>query len=348
MLILGLISCSDRGQIINKILDNFIDGSPKELFKVWHHIYERSYALDTQEAKDRFANFKANLKEIREHNAQDLPYKLGINQFSDMTKEEFKAKYATYKKISDEEFEKLVKELNMTPAFLEDDDDDLTKRNLAKTAVDHSKFYLSARNQGQCGSCWTFSTAGAVEGNLGKKSGKPINYLSTQQLVDCDTSNKGCHGGSFTSAFTYIKNKGLQFDKDYPYKASEGSCKYSSSKATNKMKSFEYCKINSSSSATKCSIDKVYALLVRGPISVAIDGSVIQNYKSGIFSGKCYEDNHAVILVGYAVDAKSGEYWIVRNSWGTTWGEQGYIRVRVSDSNKNSCYVTSEAFLPIL
>jgi len=92
MLILGLISCTDRSQIINKILDNFIDGSPKELFKVWHHIYERSYALDTQEAKDRFANFKANLKEIREHNAQDLSYKLGINQFSDMTNAEFTAK----------------------------------------------------------------------------------------------------------------------------------------------------------------------------------------------------------------------------------------------------------------
>jgi len=347
MVILGIISCTQRSEIIHKILDNFIDGSPKELFKVWHHLYERSYTLDTQEAKDRFATFKANLKEIREHNAQDLPYKLGLNQFSDMTKAEFKAKFTTEKEIPDEDFEKLVKELEMTPAFLEDDDDDLTKRNLAKNPINHSKFYNAARSQEQCGSCWAFSTAGAVEGGLGKKAGKPINYLSTQQLVDCDKQNDGCDGGALVYAFDYMKKNGVMFDKDYAYKGSQGSCKYSSSKATNKIKGVEYCKTKSSSK-NPCSIEKVYNLLVRGPLSVVIDADAIEKYKSGIFTGKCSKSNHAVILVGYAVDPKSGEYWIVRNSWGADWGEKGYIRVKVSESNKSSCFLTYEAFLPLL
>jgi len=346
MAIMGVIASTDRNQIINKILDNFIEGSPKELFKVWHHLYERSYALDTQEAKDRFANFKDNLKEIREHNAQDLPYKLGVNQFSDMTKAEFKSKMLTKKVIRGEELDKILKELQMTPAFLEDDDDDLTKRNLARNPINYSTFFPTVRNQGNCGSCWTFSTAGAVEGNFGKKAGKAINYLSTQQLVDCDTSNNGCDGGMFPGAFEYIKTNGLEFDKDYPYKASVGTCRYSSSLATNRVTGYQYC--TNYSSTPNCSIDKVYGLLSQGPLSVGIDGSSIQSYYKGVFSAKCSEDNHAVILAGYGVDTKSGEYWLVRNSWGTGWGEAGYIRVKINDKNRYSCFVNNEAFLPVV
>ncbi|MFM7850814.1 MAG: C1 family peptidase, partial [Flammeovirgaceae bacterium] len=165
----------------------------------------------------------------------------------------------------------------------EDDDDDLTKRNLANNPINHRNLFNIARNQGRCGSCWAFATTGVIEGNLSKKSGKLIKYLSPQQLVDCDTKNSGCNGGSYSSAFEYVKAKGLEFDVDYPYKAREGSCKYSSSLSTNKVTGWKYCASYSSSS--KCSFDKVYALLVSGPLAVAIDGSVIQNYKSGIFTG---------------------------------------------------------------
>jgi C1A family cysteine protease len=347
MAIMGVISSTDRNQIIKKILENFTEGSPKELFKVWHHVYERSYALDTQEAKNRFAIFKANLKEIREHNAKNLPYKLGINQFSDMSKAEFRAKMLTKKVIKGEELDRILKELQMTPAFLEDDDDDLTKRNLARNPIDYTNFFPAARDQGNCGSCWTFSTSGAVEGNFGKKAGKPINYLSTQQLVDCDKSNNGCEGGMFPGAFAYVKKNGVEFDKDYPYKAAVGKCKYNAKLATNKVTGFQFC--SNYSNGKNCSVDKVYGLLAQGPLSVGIDGTEIQSYTSGLFTASCSEDNHAVILVGFGVDQKSNsEYWLVRNSWGTGWGEAGYIKIAINDNNNFSCYVNNEAFLPVV
>jgi C1A family cysteine protease len=347
--IFGVIASSGEHVMTNKILENFMEGSPKELFKVWHFLHEKTYTLDTQEARERFAAFKANLKLIKEHNAQNSDYKLGLNEFSDMSNTEFTAKMCTKKVVKGAELEKLISDLNMKPAnFLEEDDDDLTKRNLAYANIDHSAFFNTARNQGNCGSCWAFSTAGTIEGFLAKnKYNSKMNYLSTQQLVDCDTGNYGCNGGNFGPAYAYVQTNGLQYDTTYVYTQIKSSCKYNKTYATNTIRGFTYC--SNYGTTNPCTVDKVYNLLRNGPVSVGIDGSVIQSYIGGIYTGLCSADNHAVILVGYGYDTVAlKEYWLVRNSWGSNWGLTGYIKIHNNPNNKNSCYVANEGYQPTL
>ena len=165
-------------------------------------------------------------------------------------------------------------------------------------------------------------------------------------MVDCGTSNGGCKGGLVDGAFAYSRNYGLESDSAYPYKAVKRTCAYSAALATNKIAGFKYC--SNYGGITACNADVVYNLLTSGPLSVGIDGSVIQSYISGIFTKACSSDNHAVVLAGHGIDTTNGEYWIVRNSWGTTWGENGYIRVKINESNKYSCFVNNEALLPIV
>ena len=332
----------DHSEQITKILDSFSNSSPKELFKIWHLIFKRDYTFDSEEAKLRFRNFKMHLALIKEINSKDLGYTFGLNQFSDMSAEEFEKTYLTRRPNLN--LEKDLNELNQNLGFIAlnpDDDDDLTKRNL-QSNIDYTPLFLAARNQGNCGSCWTFSSAGAIEGNYAKKTGRPVAYLSTQQLVDCDRGNGGCNGGDMMKAYNYVQKAGLMSEADYKYTAKEGSCKYSSSKAVNKIKGYDYC---SNYGSKKCTTEIFYALLARGPLGVGIDGDVIQVYKSGIYKGSCNLDNHAVVAVGYG-SSGSSYYWIVRNSWGASWGEKGYIRVQGNIKNKYSCFVENEGTLP--
>jgi len=328
-----------------------MNGSPKDLFKVWHYVYEKTYSLDTQEAKDRFRAFKDNLKFIREHNAKNLEYKLGLNQFSDMTHAEYKEKMCTKKVVKGEEFDKLVETSKFNPVK-DDDDDDLTKRRFLAGLdnIDYRNFYNSARNQGNCGCCWAFATAGAVEGAYGLKNGMTYNYLSPQHLVDCDKNNNGCNGGNSLYAYRYVATNGIHFESFYPYQGKVGICKYSNEQPLNLISSYSYCSNYSNNSERKCNFQKVYDLLKNGPGTIGIDASSreFNMYSSGIFSAQCSADNHAVILVGFGTDSNGTQYWVVRNTWGENWGEKGYIRVKVDESNNYSCFVTNEVIVPIL
>jgi len=232
-----------------------------------------------------------------------------------------------------------------------EDDDDLTKRNLSSlTAIDYRKYFLAIRNQGQCGDCWAFAATGAVEGNLGKKGGKPISgYLSPQQLCDCSTADYGCNGGYLDAPLAYIQQSGVEPDVNYPYTAVQGTCKYNSSLAKQKITGYSFCSNYYTSATYQCNFTKIYNLLTQGPISVGIDGgtSGFQFYTSGIFSGACTENDHAVILVGYGVSGTT-QYWIVRNHWGPYWGMSGYIEVQVNEANNYSCFVELEGYLPLV
>ena len=336
----------DHSKVINGILNQFMDSSPKELFKVWHLVFDRQYTFDSEQAKLKFKNFKENLKIIKETNAKNLGYSLGLNQFSDITNAEFKNMMC--RRIPSGQIGKNIDQFNKDSNFLtEDDDDDLTKRNLEiLSPIDHSKWFGVPRNQGQCGSCWAFAAAGAIEGNNSLKLRKVVPYVSTQQLVDCDKGNSGCDSGKSFKAYDYTKKNGIMNDSDYTYKAKRGTCAYSALKPLTHVSGYQYC---SNYTDLKCTVDKVSALLQKGPLSVGIDGGTneFQSYKSGIFSAKCSNDNHTVILVGYGVEA-SKQYWLVRNSWGTTWGMNGYIKVAVNPSNSNSCYVDNEGVLPLI
>jgi len=342
------VSAYENSAITKKILGAFTDGSPKALFKVWHFLYERTYTFDSEEARNRYAIFKAKLKLIKEHNAKNLSYKLGLNQFSDMDITEFKEKMCTKQVLQGDELDKFISETQSESfKFLEDDDDDLTKRNLGYNPIDYKQFFGEARNQGNCGGCWAFSTLAAIEGVIGKSRNQAGRFLSTQQLIDCDKSNRGCNGGVFGNAFNYIVKNGVEFDSDYGYIAKRQICKYNKSLALSKIKGFKYC--SNYSSRSKCSVDIVYNMLRLGPLSVGIDAGTddFGSYESGILDTKCSNDNHAVVLTGYGIE-NGREYWIIRNSWSSGWGENGYVRVARNDSNKNSCFVNNEAWLPLI
>ena len=245
-----------------------------------------------------------------------------------------------------ESFNKMVRNLREEGYFdrnADEDDNQTDSVGAFETAVDWTSNFGAARNQKSCGSCWAFSTLGMVEGRISQKTGTITPYLSTQQLVDCDTVDKGCNGGWFSNALKYVLANGVVKDSDYPYTAVKATtCKVPTTAPRTKISKFDYC--TNTIGTYACTEDKVFTRLTTGSQAIAIDGSVIQSYRSGVFTGSCTTMNHGVVLVGAGTDATTGlQYWKVRNSWGT-WGENGYIRVGRNLANNSNCFITKHAF----
>jgi len=205
-----------------------------------------------------------------------------------------------------------------------------------KGAVTHIK------NQQQCGSCWSFSTTGSTEG-CHFITTKKLVALSEQNLMDCSTSegNQGCDGGLMTQAMDYIiSNKGVDTEKSYPYTAEDGTCHFSKANIGATLKS--YTNVNTGDE------NDLQAKVYLGPTSVAIDASQssFQFYNSGVYSDpdcSTSQLDHGVLAVGWGTDSGSA-YWIVKNSWGTDWGQQGYIWM--SRNKNNQCGIATMATLP--
>jgi C1A family cysteine protease len=206
-------------------------------------------------------------------------------------------------------------------------------------------YVTPVKNQGSCGSCWTFSAVGAMDGAVFKKTGKLPNF-SEQNLVDCVTASSGCNGGWMTDAYDYnIKNAGQNNGTTYPYLAKQQtSCKYVAGAATNAGKVSSYNYTNQDDE-----VDIKAKLATVGPIAIAIDASAttLQNYVSGVYTCTNFTAvNHGVLLVGYGTDTTTTpakDYYIVKNSWGTGWGEQGYIRIIRNKGMAPSCGLTTYA-----
>jgi C1A family cysteine protease len=304
------------------------------LFKNWVKQHSKQY--HPEEFMPRYDNFKENLEFVKEHNLKNTSFKLSVNHFADMTQEEFRAKYLGYKMV-DRSF---LRGKN-TPVEL----------NQVRVALPSSVDWNSAgavtpvKNQGQCGSCWAFSTTGATEGAwfLAKNS---LVSLSEQQLVDCSGAqgNQGCNGGLMDQAFQYIiSNGGLCSEADYPYTGQDGTCNTSCKKVVTISK-FVDVKVNDETALQTASAQQ--------PIAIAIeaDQSVFQFYSSGVLDDASCGVNldHGVLLTGYGTDSGK-DYWTVKNSWGASWGAAGYIKIvrNVNGNWARQCGLTSDPSYPV-
>jgi len=197
------------------------------------------------------------------------------------------------------------------------------------------------KNQGSCGSCWAFSTTGAVEGAVQIATGT-LPDLSEQELVDCSTSfgNNGCGGGLMEDGFEWImNNSGICSESSYPYDGKDETCH-----SCNNVASINGClKVPADEHSLKLAVSK-------GPVAIAIEADQMgfQFYKSGVFDGRCGDSlDHGVLLVGYGTE-DGKDYWKVKNSWGTTWGDAGYIKIARTDSSDSTglCGIAMEASYP--
>ena len=286
------------------------------------------------EKEKRFEIFKDNLRFIDEHNADESrSYRVGLNRFADLTNEEYRATYLGTKKpkkisMKSDRYAPRVGE--QLPEFVDWRE---------KGAVGPVK------DQESCGSCWAFSAVAAVEGINQIVTGDMI-VLSEQELVDCDTTyNEGCNGGLMDYAFEFIiNNGGIDTEEDYPYTGRDGTCDtYRKNAKVVSIDSYEDVPSNNEVALKKA--------VATQPVSVAIEagGRAFQFYNSGIFDGSCGTQlDHGVTAVGYGTE-NGKDYWIVKNSWGGSWGEAGYIKMarNLANAATGKCGIAMEASYPI-
>jgi len=284
----------------------------------------------------KYATFKTNVDFIEKWNAADNTHTVAMNEFGDLTAAEFGAIYNGYKpKAGKVRGGQPMAEALLTQAM------PTTVDWRTKGAV------TSIKNQGQCGSCWSFSTTGSVEGQHLLSGQGSLVGLSEQNLMDCSSSygNDGCDGGLMDDAFQYIiANNGIELESDYPYTAEDGStCNYDVSDRGACIEN--YVDVPSGNEAALTS-----AIATIGPISVAIDAShsSFQFYNGGVYNEpQCSSTqlDHGVLAVGYGV-YNSHEYYLVKNSWGTSWGLSGYIMM--SRGKHNQCGIATAASYPTI
>ncbi|XP_029959709.1 cathepsin S, ortholog2, tandem duplicate 1 [Salarias fasciatus] len=299
---------------------------------MWKKTHNKQYQTEVEEVFRREV-WEKNLKVITKHNLEASmgmkTFELGMNHMGDLTEEEY-SRFLGLRLPS--------RDLQRAPSSFVD-------TSALPDSVDWRQKGLvsSVKMQGSCGSCWAFSAAGALEGLLAKTTGKLVD-LSPQNLVDCSTKygNHGCRGGLMGHAFQYvIDNQGIDSDASYPYVGEEQPCHYDPAHRA----------ANCSRYVTLPEGDEAalqQALATVGPVSVAIDASrpEFMLYKSGVYiDPSCKEEvNHGVLAVGYGT-LNGQDYWLIKNSWGTTFGEGGYVRM--ARNRGDQCGIAQYCVFPV-
>jgi len=286
-----------------------------------------------QEYEHRFNNFKSSLAKIDELNSKGTGARFGVTKFSDLSSEEFSAKYLNYVKSPEKKIS--------TPIDISFNGElpvNFDWRN--KSAV------TPVKNQEQCGSCWAFSATEAIESQW-FLAGHPLPILGPQQIVDCDVGNGdyGCEGGDTTTAYEYvIKTGGMESENSYPYVGENGVCNFNTTEVVATITNWAYITQN------KNETEMQYGLVAKGPLSICVDAQIWQYYDGGVITDFCGDQlDHCVMITGYGnyVDDIWGTYqiWYIRNSWGEDFGYNGYIYV---ERGYNLCGVADEVTLPII
>ena len=281
------------------------------------------------ELETRFDIFRENLRNIIEHNMMSHQnFTLGINQFTDLTHEEFKAQFTGGYKMDVDGHKVQVGSYGCTTFTSSASNAPVTIDWRKKNAV------TSVKDQGQCGSCWTFSATGASEGAWAIKTGTLVD-LSEEQLVECATGmqygSHGCNGGQMEGAFKYLIQNGQCSDTTYPYTSGNGQS--GSCKSCTPVAQFSSC-----SDVKPNDQISLKGAVAQQPVAVAIEADTryFQSYSGGIMdSPSCGTSlDHGVLIVGYG-EENGSKYWILKNSWSSSWGEEGYFRILRTDSTND-------------
>jgi len=280
---------------------------------------------EVEETAQRFNTFVENLKVIEEHNAKGESWTMAVTEFADLTHEEFSA---LYKGLNNRDRSHMRSRNEYVPVGTPKDEVNWVTAG-AVTPV---------KDQGQCGSCWAFSTTGGLEGASQLSTGK-LTSLSEQQLVDCAGSagNQGCNGGLMDDGFEYIiKNGGLGLESDYSYTGKDGSCK----KVSSAVSMTGYTDVKAKDEAG------LLSAVSERPVSIAVDAGLgWQLYGGGVLKNcKGKQLDHGVLAAGYGTDG-GDDYWLVKNSWGKSWGEDGYIRLL---RDMDACGLADAASFPTI
>jgi len=293
-----------------------------------------------EEYNAKYEIFEKNFASISEvqslHNTNEASFEFGVSPFMDMTPEDFKAKYLN---LNVNQLKKLK--------FLHEHNVLAAKGSDAPAGHDWREHgaVSDVKNQGSCGSCWAFSAMGNVEGQYYLKTKNMVRF-SEQQLVDCDKVDQGCNGGLMEDAFKHLQGTGAMAEADYAYTGSDDDCKFDKTKVKANITGFKFAKSQNETEIAQM-------IFENGPVAVAINATPLQFYFWGVFDPWfqwiCDPAglNHGVLIVGYGNNG-SKDYWLVKNSWGSWWGESGYFRiVKGSGACGINTYVISADVSPV-
>lgn len=314
-------------------IKNYTDEELKNEWENWmmrmHKIYK-----DNNEEMHRFEIWKKNLKTIQEHNEQNYTYTYGLNKFSDLTFDEFNQRmHLKSNKLGQlDSFP-----CGWIPLNISINQSIPSINWLSKGVV------TSIKDQGYCGSCWAFSAIASIESSWAIKYGQSLD-LSEQQLVDCTYDDNGCNGGLIDDAFVYA-TAGLCTDSDYSYTGHYENC--TDRQCSHAVKLNRCYDIPTTENYTAEKMMQI--ILMQQPVSTAINANNIwMHYNGGVIDDKSCNDNdinHAVAVVGYDTTKDGQDYWLIKNSWGTSWGINGYGMIA---RGKYMCAISSYASFPLV